>query len=163
MKGCIKKKWLSVCWLLQTWEGITGLAVWTLKLKQELLAGHSWAGSAAEDSSVHLFIPSTQGARIWLQNESWDPWQASREREIPPAEKIQKWELHNFPFYSNLIVVKRTGSAQVWEYNGCKAVTVASRASLAANRLGFIVTFHIPWYYHHLALFVCLDLGWTKL
>lgn len=27
-------------WLLQTQEGITGLAVGTLKLKQELLAGH---------------------------------------------------------------------------------------------------------------------------
>lgn len=141
-----------------------------LKLKQEMLAGHFWAGSAAGDSSEHLSVPSIQGAKLALQNESQDSWQAGRKREIPLAEKIQKRELNKFTFYSNFIVVKRTGSAQGWESDwvqgsdsGSKRCSAHSTAPLGASSLGFPATFHIPWLHHHLALFVCLDLGWSKL
>lgn len=44
-------------WLLQIQEGIGELAVWTFKLKQELLAGHFWTVTASEDSSL-LSVPN---------------------------------------------------------------------------------------------------------
>lgn len=58
MKGYIKKKKsIGMYWLLQIQEGIGELAVWTFKLKQELLAGHFWTVTASEDSSL-LSVPS---------------------------------------------------------------------------------------------------------
>lgn len=117
MKGYIKKKKsIGMYWLLQIQEGIRELAVWTFKLKQELLAGHLWTVTASEDSSL-LYVPncltlttakgslreasfssvySIKGAKTSTPKWVRDSWQSSRKRKVLLAEKMGKCKSENY-------------------------------------------------------------------
>lgn len=66
--------------------------------------------------SASVLSPASRGPDSHSKMRVRDSWQASRRRETPLAEKIQKWELRKFIFYSCFIVVKGTASTQIWEY-----------------------------------------------
>lgn len=64
-----KKKKASVCTGSFKYRKESELAVWTFKLKQELLAGHLGTVTASEDSSL-LYVPNclmltTAKGRLW--------------------------------------------------------------------------------------------------
>lgn len=104
--------------------------------------------------SASVPSPASKGPDFHPKMRVRDSWQESRRREIPLAEKTQKWELHEFVFYSYFIVVKGTGSTQMWE---CDWVQGSDSGSKRCSFQSFPVC-QQPWFFSNISYSVILSL-----
>lgn len=142
-------------WLLKPGKESQG---WLCEMKPRAAAGQFWAVSAANTAHSLCSSPAPQGPGLHSK---------VRVRALDKlAEKIQKRELHKFTFYSCFTVVKRTGSAQLWEQSWVQGSDRLQRSSSQSSP-----GCQQAWFFSNISYpmilsspgFVCLDLGWSKL